>query len=96
MVNSDVILTCIAELSPEIDVSVAMNIQITDPDGRILNNSTPSMSGSSYISTTLVSLFGRKESGNYNCSASVSSSYPLLLESDTIYGTTYITVGMQD
>ena len=83
IVGSDVTLTCTVELSPAVDVPVTVNVQLSDPAGSPLTTTTPSMSGSTYTSTAMVSSFGREESGDYTCTATVSSSssIPFLLDS---------------
>ena len=71
---STVTLTCMADLDPTIDVPVTMNIQLSDPAGRTLTTTTPSVSGSTYSSMATISSFGRNQSGVYHCSAAVSPS----------------------
>ena len=71
-IGSDVILTCTVELSPTVDISVVVNIQMTDSTGYLLTTTTPSVSGSMYISTASVGSFGRAQSGLYTCTVTVS------------------------
>ena len=61
------------ELSPAVDVPVNVNVQLSDPAGNPLTTTTPSMSGSTYTSTAMVSSFERDQSGVYTCIATVSS-----------------------
>ena len=76
----DVTLTCtvILRSGPEIDIplTVTMLLSRTDPAGSPLTTTTPSMSGSTYTSTAMVSSFRRDQSGNYTCTATVSSTSP--------------------
>ena len=73
-VGSTVTLTCMADLDPAIDVPVIVNIELSDPAGRILTATTPSVSGSTYSSMATISSFGRDQSGLYTSSATVSPS----------------------
>ena len=70
-------LTCTAELSGGAEVNVPVTVTFvlsrTDPAGSPLTTVTPSMSGSTYTSTAMVSSFGRNQSGVYTCTATVSS-----------------------
>ena len=80
-IGSDVILTCIVQLSPAIDVPVTVAIHLSDPSGSPLTTTTPSVSGSFYTSTAMVNSFGREDSGLYTCRASTSSNFPFLRDS---------------
>ena len=71
-IGSTVTLTCIVELSPAVDVPVNVNIQLRDPAGRTLTTTLPLASGSSYTTTTMISSFGRNQSGIYTCTVNVS------------------------
>jgi hypothetical protein len=72
--GSTVTLTCVAYLDPAIDVPVTMNIQLSDPAGRTLTTTTPSVSGATFTTTATISSFGRSNSGVYTCTAAVSPS----------------------
>ena len=75
-VPSDVILTCIVELNPAVDIPVTVSTVWTGPSGvAILSNDTSAMHNLSeyYISTAVISSFGRNQSGNYCCTASINS-----------------------
>ena len=72
-VGSDVNVTCTAVLSPAVDVPVTVDIQLSDPAGRTLTTTTPSISGSNYTTSAMVSSFGRNQSGNYTCTVNTSS-----------------------
>jgi hypothetical protein len=65
-----------ADLDPAIDDPglVTVNIQWSDPAGRTLTTTTPSVSGSTYSSMATISSFGRNQSGVYTCTATVSPS----------------------
>ena len=78
-IGSDVVLTCTVLLSPIVDVSVAVDIQLKDITGYSMTTSAPyvSVSGHTYISTATVASFGRPQSGIYICTATVSSMFPL-------------------
>ena len=75
-IGSTVTLTCMADLDPAIDVPVTVNIQLSDPAGKTLTNTTPSLSGSTYSSMATVSSFGRNQlqSGLYTCTTTISLS----------------------
>ena len=63
------------ELSPAVDVLVTVNTEWTGPD-RFMTPKTAQLvmgSNTTYTSTAIVRLFGRNQSGNYNCTATVSS-----------------------
>ena len=82
--GSAVTLTCTVELSPAGYVPVTVNTVWTGPDGFMTNTSTaqPVMgSNTAYTSVVVVSSFGRNQSGNYTCTATVSSTTPFLLSS---------------
>ena len=92
-VGSNVTLTCTVELSPAVDVPVTVNVQLSDPAGSPLTTTTPSMSGSTYTSTAMVSSFGRDQSGVYTCTATVSSTSVFIIDSSMQSGTVRITTG---
>ena len=71
-IGSTVTLTCTVELSPAVDVLVTVNTVRTGPDG-FMTTSTAQRMGSTttYISTAMVSSFGRDQSGDYTCTATV-------------------------
>ena len=74
-VGSIVTLTCTVELSPAVDVPVTVSTMWTGPAGFMHHNTAQAMAGSTstYTSTAMVSSFGRYKSGNYTCTATVSS-----------------------
>ena len=83
-VGSDVTLTCTVELSPAVDVPVTVNTVWTGPDGFTTTNSAQPDMGSTttYSSTAVITSLGRNKSGNYACTATVSSTSPLLTSSN--------------
>lgn len=102
-VGPGVTLICAVELSsgPEMDVSVTVNFQLSraDPAGSLLPVTTQSVNGSSHTSiTTTISSFGREHSGNYTCTATISSTLnsSYLISSKESYGIAWVTVGKRD
>ena len=79
--------------SETIDIPVTVNVQLSDPAGSPLTTTIPSMSGSTYTSTAMVSSFGRNQSGNYTCTASVSSSFLFFSDSGPQSVSACITIG---
>ena len=80
--GSTVTLTCTVELSPAVDVPVTVNTVWTGPDGFMTTNTAQRMgSTTTYTSTAMVSSFGRDQSGNYTCTATVSSTSSFLTNS---------------
>ena len=81
--GSAVTLTCTVELSPAVDVPVTVNTVWTGPDGFMTTNTAQPVIGSNttYTSVVIVSSFGINQSGNYTCTATVSSTTPFLLRS---------------
>ena len=79
-VGSNVTLTCTVELSPVVEVPVIVNAVWTGPAGFNTTNTAQPVMGSSttYTSTAIVRSFGRDRSGNYTCTATVSSMFPVL------------------
>ena len=73
-IGSAVTLTCTVTLSEIVDVSVTVNIQMSDPAGSPLTTTTPSVTGFTYTITTMISSFGREQSGFYTCRVGISGS----------------------
>ena len=92
-VGSDVILICTVELSSAVNILVTVNVQLSDPAGSPLTTTIPSISGSTYTSTAIVRSFGRDQSGNYICTATVSTPLLFYTNSRPQSVSTYITVG---
>ena len=65
-IGTDVILTCIVELTLTVDAPVSVNTVWTGPDGVTLSPTSPVMESlTRYTSTAMVNSFGRAQSGNY-------------------------------
>ena len=74
IVGSDVTLTCVVELfsiiqSSEI-FSLAVDAQLSR-DGTPLTLNGPTVTGTTFTYTRLIESFGRNDSGNYTCTASI-------------------------
>ena len=97
--GSDVILVCIVVLTsgPGIDVPLNVNFELlrTDPAGSPLITTHPSVSGSTYSSTAMISSFGRNDSGVYTCRATASSASTntYISVSNTVSNLTRVTTG---
>ena len=92
-IGSAVNLTCTVVLSPLVDVPVTVAIHLSDPSGSLLATTTPSVSGSTYTSTAMISSFGKEESGFHTCWASISSNLPFIRDSRPNSVTSKVTVG---
>ena len=75
IVGTTVTLTCTVELSPSVDVPVTVNTVWTGPAGFMTTNTAQPVMGNTttYISTAIVNSLGRNQSGDYTCTATVSS-----------------------
>ena len=76
--GSDVTLTCTASLSIESGIDIPLNVNFellrTDPaSGSPLTTTPPSVSGSTYTTTAMISSVSRSDSGVYTCRASINS-----------------------
>ena len=73
--GSTVTLTCTVELSPLVDVAVNISTVWNGPAGFMATSSAHPVMGSTttYVSTVMISSFGREHSGVYNCTATVNS-----------------------
>ena len=82
-VGSNVTLTCSVELSPAVNVPVTVNTVWSGPDGFMTTNTAQHVMGSTttYTSTTIVTSFGRNQSGIYTCNAIVTSNSQYLTDS---------------
>ena len=77
-VGSTVTLTCTVVLAEYVD-GLTVNTEWTGPNGFSENGMAQRMgSTTTYTSTATVSSFGRDQSGNYNCTATVNSNSPFL------------------
>ena len=85
--GSRVNVTCTAELSPAIDVLVTVQIQLTDPAGRLLANETfNNASSSTYSSEGIISSFRSEHNGIYMCNVILTALelQRSIIKSDTI------------
>lgn len=94
-VGATVTLNCTVELSPLVDVIVTVNTVWTGPAGFMTNNTAQPVMGSTtnYTSTAMISSFGREQSGNYICCASINSIPPFLNGSTPASVTARVSVG---
>ena len=95
-IGSNVTLTCTVELSLAVDVPVTVNTVWTGPAGFNTNNTTQLVNGSitTYVSTAVVRSFGREQSGNYNCTATLTLESPFVVPSGPKSGSEFITTGI--
>ena len=95
-IGSVITLTCIVELSPAVDVPVTVTTVWTGPAQFMTTKIAQPVMGSTttYISTAMVNSVGREQTGVYNCTATVSSMSPLLVDSDPQSGTIRVIIGM--
>ena len=72
--GSHVTLTCAVELSPAVNVSVAVNTVLTTPAGFQTHRTAEPVMGSliTFISEFVINTFRRSESGLYICGATIS------------------------
>ena len=94
-VESDVTVTCTVELSPAVDVPVTVNTVWTGPYGFMTTNTAQPVMGSTttYTSTAMVSSFGRDQSGDYTCTATVNSNSSFVISSGSQFDTANLIVG---
>ena len=73
-VGSPVTLTCTVELGPEV-VESDLSLLVVDAhlyrDGTTLALTDPTVTGTTFIYTIQFDSFGRNDSGNYTCTATV-------------------------
>ena len=93
-IGSHINLTCTVELSPLVDVPVTVNTVWSGPTGYMITNTAQPVIGSytTYTSTAMVSSFGRQQSGEFTCRATISSD-TLLTSGTEVSGMERITVG---
>ena len=73
-VGTNVTLNCNVELDRSVDVPVTVDMEWTGPDDFNRNIMAQQMGDTTtYTSTVMVSSFGRDQSGEYTCTATVSS-----------------------
>ena len=94
-VGSAVTLTCTVELSPVVNIPVAVVTEWSGPAGFMTTNTAQPIVGSTinYTSTTVIDSFGRDESGEYTCTATATTTSEFLRESASRNGTATVTVG---
>ena len=91
--GSNLSVICTVELIQYVDVGLTVNLVLIGPPGVTLSPTDPVMESTSrYISTATVSSFGRQQSGEYICRATVSSD-TLMTSGMEISGMGRITVG---
>ena len=93
-IGSTVTLTCTVVLSSSVDMSVTVNTVLTGPGIVGSMNAVAQCEGrtTNYISTAMVSSFGRARSGVYTCTATVTPTAPFFTSNSNM-GTTRVTVG---
>ena len=93
-VGSAVTLTCTVTFSLAVN-DVTVNTVWTGPDGFMTTNIAQPVMGSTttYTSTATISSFGRDQSGNYTCAATVSSTSSFITSSGPQSGRARVTVG---
>ena len=96
-VGSSVTLTCAVELSAAVDVPVTVNVQLSGPAGVVITpvNNLVMESTTRYTSTSMVSSFGRNQSGEYICTATVRlvTANPFIIGGTGVTGRDSITIG---
>ena len=95
--GSDVTINCTVKLDAAVMESelslLAVDAQLSR-DGVTLNLSNLIISGTSFTYTTVVNSFGRSDSGNYSCAASIRSNSSYLTENmSRISGSMNILIG---
>ena len=76
-----------------VDVPVTINVQIYNPSGLELTTNVSSVIGSTYIFTSVISLFGRLHSGEYSCTNTASSTSLFVTDSRSLSTSANISVG---
>ena len=93
LTGSNIVLTCSITLEEDTVDGVTVEVVWTGPTGSSLTDgTTPTGTGSSYTSTLPLSSVTVSDAGPYTCTASLTSSLPFLLSSDTNSGSTTVTV----
>ena len=95
--GSDVTLTCAVELNPAVDVPVTVNTVLTNPAGFVNTSTAQPVVGSmtNYATTSMISSFGRSNSGMYACRATISltSTNEYISNSNTEFHSVRVTTG---
>ena len=93
-VGTNVTLTCNVELDRLVDVPVTVDTEWTGPDNFNRNITAQQMGNTTtYTSTVKFSLFGRNQSGDYTCTATVGSMSSFIISPSPQSATSRITVG---
>ena len=93
-VGTNVTLTCNVELDRLVDVPVTVDTEWTGPDSFNRNITAQQMGNTTtYTSTVMVSSFGREQSGDYTCTATVGSVSSFIISPSPQSATSRITVG---
>ena len=88
-------LTCSIELSEVVDITMTVNTVWSGPSGTQFTTTTSvatRMTATTYISTATIRSVETSDSGEYTCTATVSSTSPFLTDSDEVFGVRNITV----
>lgn len=92
-IGGSVTLKCtVLELSPSAGVQVTVSTEWTGPDGFMATNLSQPVMGNT-TTTVVLSSFGRDQSGEYTCTATVNSMSPFIISSVLSSSTTRVTVG---
>ena len=95
--GSSLTLTCSIELSEAVDIAVTVNTVWSGPPGTQLTTTTSvatMMTATTYTSTATISSVETSDSGEYTCTATVSSTSPFLTDGEGTSGMYNVTVGM--
>ena len=95
--GSSLTLTCSIELSEAVNIAVTVNTVWNGPPGTQFTTTTSvatRMTATTYTSTATISSVETSDSGEYTCTATVSSTSPFLTDSELMLSSTNIIVGM--
>ena len=86
--GSSPILTCTVELSPAVDIPVAVSTVWTGPDGLTLMSAAPPvmMSFTHYTSEAKLNYIESADSGNYNCTVIIGGKRWISVEKKIVIG----------
>ena len=96
-VGSSVILTCTVAFNPSVDVPVTVDVVWTGPNGFMIAGAAQPLFGSTalYQSDIVVTSFGKDQSGDYTCAATINSSESsAVIDSATTSSKITLTVGI--
>ena len=99
ILGSDLTLTCTLELNSAIVASEIFSLMVDvqlSRDGTPLTLTETTLTGTTFTYTTMVNSFGRSDSGNYTCTATVRPQPSLIYVtgSETLSDTVYIKAGI--